>query len=252
MNNSKIMILGTKESFLIRAMEKKLEGAGYDSEFVTWDVNDISTHWTGTDMVTLYMDEGEQIPDGIVHFLVDKMADEDKKMITIGSREDNQYIFDHVPGDLIHKSFTRPMDNDEYVSAVGELISLVKSGAMKKTILVVDDDPSYLNLVRGWLKGDYKVAMANSGLQAIKWLGRNKADLILLDYEMPVTSGPQVLEMLRNDAETASIPVMFLTGKGDKESVLGVMSLNPQGYFLKSIERNKLLSELENFFIKNK
>lgn len=246
------MILGTKESFLIRAMEKKLEGAGYDSEFVTWDVNDISTHWTGTDMVTLYMDEGEQIPDGIVHFLVDKMADEDKKMITIGSREDNQYIFDHVPGDLIHKSFTRPMDNDEYVSAVGELISLVKSGAMKKTILVVDDDPSYLNLVRGWLKGDYKVAMANSGLQAIKWLGRNKADLILLDYEMPVVNGPKVLEMLRSEPSTKDIPVMFLTAKNDKESLMSVISLRPEKYLLKTMPPNELLKNIDDFFIAQK
>lgn len=116
----------------------------------------------------------------------------------------------------------------------------------------MDDDASYLGLVREWLKGTYKVAMANSGLQAIKWLGKNKADLILLDHEMPVTSGPQVLEMLRNDEETRDIPVMFLTGKSDKKSVMEVMSLRPQGYFLKSIEKDQLLKELAEFFMKNK
>ena len=65
-------------------------------------------------------------------------------------------------------------------------------------------------VVRDWLKGTYKVSMANSGLQAIKWLGKNKADLILLDYEMPVTSGPEVLKMLRSDEDTKHIPVFFL------------------------------------------
>ena len=94
--------------------------------------------------------------------------------------------------------------------------------------------------------------MANSGLQAIKWLGKNKADLILLDHEMPVTSGPQVLEMLRSDPETASIPVMFLTGKSDKESVMAVLSLRPEGYFLKTIEREELLQQLKDFFIRHK
>ena len=115
-------------------------------------------------------------------------------------------------------------------------------------IMIVDDDPNYMGLVREWLKGTYKVAMANSGLQAIKWLGKNKADLILLDHEMPVTTGPQVLEMLRNDEETRRIPVIFLTGKGDKQSVMAVVALKPEGYFLKTIEKNELLEKLDEFF----
>ena len=66
---------------------------------------------------------------------------------------------------------------------------------------------------------------------------------------MPVTSGPQVLEMLRSDAETSSIPVMFLTGKGDKESVMAVVALKPEGYFLKGIQKDELLEKLQEFFI---
>jgi CheY-like chemotaxis protein len=91
--------------------------------------------------------------------------------------------------------------------------------------------------------------MANSGMQALRWLGKHKVDLILLDYEMPVTSGPQVLEMLRSEPETKNIPVMFLTGKSDKDSVMQVMSLNPQGYFLKSIEREELERKLSEYFL---
>ena len=95
------------------------------------------------------------------------------------------------------------------------------------------------------------MAMANSGLQAIKWLGKNHADLILLDHEMPVTSGPQVLEMLRSDHETARIPVFFLTGKSDKASVMQVVNLKPEGYLLKSVmDRIELLEALEKFFEK--
>jgi CheY-like chemotaxis protein len=128
-------------------------------------------------------------------------------------------------------------------------MGMVEAGEFMKTILIVDDDANYLTLIREWLKGTYKVAMANSGLQAIKWLGKNKADLILLDHEMPVTSGPQVLEMLRSDGETKNIPVIFLTGKGDKESVMAVVSLRPEGYFLKTIQKDELLDKLKEFFI---
>ena len=69
---------------------------------------------------------------------------------------------------------------------------------------------------------------------------------------MPVTNGPQVLEMLRSDPDTRSIPVMFLTGKSDKESVMQVLALKPEGYFLKSIKREELLEKLQEFFILHK
>ena len=65
---------------------------------------------------------------------------------------------------------------------------------------------------------------------------------------MPVTDGPQVLEMLRSDSDTRDIPVIFLTGKSDKQSVMAVVALKPEGYFLKNIERNDLLGKLSEFF----
>ena len=86
----------------------------------------------------------------------------------------------------------------------------------KKTILIVDDDITYMRTVYEWLKEDYHVGMASNGVQAIGYLAKNKADLILLDYEMPIANGPQVLSMLKNDADMGQIPVMFLTGHGEK------------------------------------
>ena len=67
---------------------------------------------------------------------------------------------------------------------------------------------------------------------------------------MPISNGPQVLSMLKNESETGNIPVMFLTGHGDKESVLSVIGLNPVDYLLKTIDRNSLLEKLKQFFEK--
>ena len=58
--------------------------------------------------------------------------------------------------------------------------------------------------------------------------------------------------MLRSDDETKIIPVMFLTGKSDKESVMAVVSLKPEGYFLKTIQKDELLEKLQEFFILHK
>ena len=115
-------------------------------------------------------------------------------------------------------------------------------------ILLVDDDPDYLKLVSRWLSGRYRVVIVNSGMQAITFLGANRPDLILLDYSMPVTTGPQVLEMIRSEQSTQNIPVIFLTGKDDSESVRRVLELKPNGYILKNINRDALIERLEEFF----
>lgn len=252
MDKKHVLLIAAKETFLVRVLVNKTKEAGIDCVFAPWTINGINSAWEGTGIVTVFMDEGNLPDENVLHFLKDKMLDEENYIITIGEKNDLQYFTDNMPNDLIYQSFNRPVDNAKYIETVTELFRKMDSGEFKKTILVVDDDPNYLGLVREWLKGSYKVAVVNSGLQAIKWLGKNKADLILLDHEMPVTTGPQVLEMLRSDEETKNIPVMFLTGKGDKESVMAVLSLKPEGYFLKTIERKELIEKLDEYFILHK
>ena len=249
MQKKRIMVIGEKETFLVKVLVQKINESGMIGVYEPFDVNAIGMDWEGTDLVTIYMNDGDRPDEKVLRFLIDKLTDEDKMMIPIGEKNDIVFIQKSVPLELIYKSMLRPIDNVEYIMTVKEQFNKAEQGEFKKTILVVDDDPSYLNLVREWLKDKYKVSMASSGLQAIKWLGKNKADLILLDHEMPVTSGPQVLEMLRSDTDTKNIPVIFLTGKSDKDSVMSVVSLKPEGYLLKTIDKRELLDKLEEFFI---
>ncbi len=247
-----MMMIGQKETFLTRVLISKAKSANIDTVFVSYSINEINSNWEGTQLITLFMDDGDRPGDDVLTFLRDKAEENAVRIIVIGEKEDVDHILARLPKDVIYRSFVRPVNNDEYTKCVVELFAKFESGEFMKQILIVDDDPNYLGLVREWLRSKYKVFMANSGLQAIKWLGRNKADLILLDHEMPVTSGPQVLEMLRSDNETKDIPVMFLTGKGDKESVMQVLALKPEGYFLKNIEREELIEKLDEFFILHK
>ena len=252
MPSNRIMVAGEKESFLIRVLVKKLKDAGYDAYFAPWSINDINAGWDESTMIALYTEGREHPGEDVLIFLKDRLIEDSRLLTVIGEKPDIKYITDRIPADMLYKEYVRPIDATAFIKDVQEVMNKMKTGEFKKSILIVDDDPNYLGLVRDWLKGTYKVSMANSGLQAIKWLGKNKADLILLDHEMPVTSGPQVLEMLRSDPDTASIPVMFLTGKSDKESVMAVLSLRPEGYFLKTIEREELLQQLKEFFMRHK
>ena len=67
---------------------------------------------------------------------------------------------------------------------------------------------------------------------------------------MPVCDGRQALEMIRSEKNTADLPVVFLTGKGDRESVQKVMALKPEGYLLKSMPDMEIMKYIDTFFAK--
>lgn len=121
----------------------------------------------------------------------------------------------------------------------------------KKKVLVVDDSDFILTMMQELLSTNYEVITATSGLSAFRSITLNRPDLILLDYEMPVCKGSQILEMIRSEDEFADIPVIFLTSRVDKESVKRVVELKPQGYLSKSLSPELIKKEVERFFEKS-
>ena len=118
----------------------------------------------------------------------------------------------------------------------------------KSQILVVDDSDVVTHAMKMLLGSDYDVVLANSATAAFKCIGRSKPDMILLDYDMPVCDGRQTLEMIRSDEEMADIPVVFLTGKADKESVNNVKALKPAGYLLKTMKNEDIKMVIDGLF----
>ena len=90
--------------------------------------------------------------------------------------------------------------------------------------------------------------MAESGIAAIRTITLNRPALILLDYGMPVCDGRQTLEMLHSEKEFADIPVIFLTGRSDPDSVRKVMALKPAGYLLKDLKQADIKQKIDAFF----
>lgn len=118
--------------------------------------------------------------------------------------------------------------------------------ASRKHILVVDDDFRMLKLIKRYLDDTYDIATAINGKVALKFLETKMTNLILLDYEMPGENGPAILEKLRANPSTSSIPVIFLTGINDRKKIQQVLALKPQGYLLKPIDHDKLVEAIEN------
>lgn len=112
----------------------------------------------------------------------------------------------------------------------------------KKTILVVDDSPIMLKVIREQLKEFYDVVIVTSGKLALKYLKENKVDMMLLDYNMPEMSGLDVLKAMKADAATRNIPAVFLTGVSERAKIAQALALGPQGYLLKPIDQEKLFA----------
>jgi len=84
----------------------------------------------------------------------------------------------------------------------------------KPSVLIVDDMPENIDILRGILKQNYKLKIATDGTNALKIAkGQQKPDIILLDIMMPDMDGYEVCEKLKQDPATQSIPVIFITAK---------------------------------------
>ncbi len=117
-----------------------------------------------------------------------------------------------------------------------------------KKILVVDDSATIRQGMKSLLEPDYEILLADSGAAAFRAISLNQPDLVLLDYEMPVCDGAQTLEMLRTVPEFEKVPVIFLTGRRDPQSMIKVMPLNPSGYLLKTLKPEEIKKEVDGFF----
>ena len=249
----KIILYTDSHSYLSISLEKHLTDLGY--EIINVDVgtriDDIAALNVKISAIVIYTDGGFFLSKmQTLVFLRDKALESNIPCFIIGDMNELKKIREVVPNHLIHKEFQRPVNVIDIVNELDEYI-INNRGQYKKSVLVVDDSGAMLRSVKSWLEPKYQVILANSGAMAIKYLSTNRPDLVLLDYEMPVINGKQVLEMIRSETEFSDVPVIFLTGKNDKESIEQVISLKPEGYILKSTKPEQIVSMIDEFFLKN-
>ena len=244
----KAMMIRSGASFMVNAIQKNLEEAGYDILPVDATVAAVNDNRRETDILILYLGDFVSEASELLVYLKDLCMEHEKSLILVGRKEEYEAVRNYVPEYCISAWFQRPLDMNEFLEAVRQQFDSRLLASTRKTILIVDDDVTYMQMVRDWLKDKYIVVMANSGVKALQWLATNKADLVFLDYEMPVVNGPTIFEMLKSEAETDVVPVVFLTGQMAKSSVLTAMKLRPVDYLLKSITRTELIQKLEGYF----
>ena len=195
----------------------------------------------------LYLQGEDNLMIDVLGYIRDLVEDRGIRFFVIGTQEELDTIVGKK-ADYVAQMYTRPVDLGELIKRLqkeGEAVDKLKEF---KSILIVDDDATALRSMKSLLSTRYKILVASSGMNAITILAKNKVDLILLDFEMPIVNGPKVLEMIRSDPNTANIPVMFLTAKGDKRSIMEVLRFKPEKYLLKTMLPKDILDSIDDFF----
>ncbi len=115
------------------------------------------------------------------------------------------------------------------------------------SILIVDDNPINIDLLRHFLTLDhYKISAVTSGEKALKLVARVKPDLILLDIMMPGIDGYETCRRLKADVETAAIPVIFVTAKTAPEDIRLGFSVGASDYITKPVQQEEVLARVVN------
>lgn len=247
-----IMIISRQTgSFIIKSLRDRLTEAGYDSVVAGTSVSDMGAVRETPAAILLFADEEFTEKQDSVVYLRDKVVEDGSPLFLLADGPISEKLLAVIDRAYVKGSFSHPIDVKEVAKVVSEYIKENGSRNRKK-ILVVDDSGAMLRNVKAWLEDKYQVVLANSGAMAIKYLSRDLPDLILLDYEMPIVDGKQVLEMIRAEMDFQSVPVIFLTSKNDKESVSSVLALKPEGYLLKTMKPAEIVEAVDNFFERRK
>lgn len=115
----------------------------------------------------------------------------------------------------------------------------------KKYILIVDDDPDILDVLRLSLPAEeYEVSEANDGQEALDKVYQRPPDLIVLDYVMPRVNGREVCQKLKKDVLLRHLPIIMLTGKGELKDKVDGLDAGADDYMVKPFEPEELLARI--------
>jgi CheY-like chemotaxis protein len=243
-----IIVTGAKSYFPV-SIKEKLEHLNYLIKAVFADHEHDNAHEIFNPLcgIIIFADEKLVSETQTLNFIKDRAQTEDIPIFTVGTIDELKTIRTVIPKEYINREFPRPFSVNALVITVHEVITDFNEIITKK-ILVVDDSGAVLRSVKQWLGTKYKVHLANSAAMAIKSIALNKPDLILLDYDMPVVDGRQLIEILKSEPEFEDIPVIFLTAKEDKRQLLSVQAYKPDGYLLKSMGPGQIVQAIDDFF----
>lgn len=140
----------------------------------------------------------------------------------------------------------KPVSKETLIAKLQEVYHGHDGKTDKKTVLMIDDDMTYLKQLNNLLSESYNVIMINSAKLALDYLLTHTPDIILLDYQMPLYNGANVMNMIqKNDHHKKAIPVIILSGTLNREALQECYAYNPFAYLVKPVSKETLVENIE-------
>lgn len=108
-------------------------------------------------------------------------------------------------------------------------------GRARPHLLLVDDEPTNVGLLKELLEDDYRVTTATKGAEALAQLDAERYDLVLLDILLPDISGLDILKSVRANPDTADLPIILMSALGDSEDVVKGLEWGANDYLTKPL-----------------
>ncbi len=242
-----IIYIESTQHLINQAIGNKLQEAGFTVHTVPPDIDAVNRQRHDADILLYYPEDGDTGTGLLMQYLSDLCRDEYKSLCLIGDSDFIVRIRETEKKWIAH-TYIRPIDMNVITVDMTNLAGLYDEFRRRKMILIVDDDSDFLTIMARWLKNSYQVVGVTSGEEALEYLVQDHPDLILLDYDMPDMDGYEVMARIRHSPLLARIPLIFLTGINDRESVMRIIRHKPDGYMLKSMKKLEILDTLQRFF----
>jgi DNA-binding response OmpR family regulator len=122
-----------------------------------------------------------------------------------------------------------------------------------RKVLIVDDEPNIVTALEFLLKrSGYDVRLASNGAEALEQVDAYRPDVVLMDVMMPVKSGYEVCQRMRERPELADIRIVMLSAKGSEAEVNKGLSLGADLYITKPFSTHELVATIDRLFAQDK
>ena len=118
---------------------------------------------------------------------------------------------------------------------------------MKKSLLIVDDEPSICLILEHYFGTDFNVVVKGNGLEAMHWLEQgNSPDAIVADYDMPLMDGPDFIRQIRASSRYRDVGMIILSGKDSTSDKIKCLRLGADDYMVKPFNPEELSLRIQN------
>ena len=244
-----VLFIHGQSDIVTKGIENNLDSIGFRVINVPDEPDRVIAHRSEADIIIYLPGQSDNLHVSILMNLLGETCQDDNKILClIGDMADIRTAMHCHGSHRVSRTYSRPVKIYDFLKDMEYFATLQQEYHRRKTVYIVDDDSVYLPIIEHWLSEDYNSSGFSGAKDALGGISAITPDLMLLDYEMPEMNGFELMRKIRSDFPEVKIPIIFLTGKNDKEHVFRILEDKPDGYILKSSTKSNILDVIHRFF----